>query len=238
MSFFKTLHYAINVFRNVYSDFTKSYEVKKKFSDVAKYVRSKDFMGHSIAGQAKKDSDLGTMWIYEYNCAGSSGREASRFKVSIQHYQESIISMEISLHSNLPEYELDKAMEKLQKTLPDYEPEVKELPKIEKIDYSKFSIAELLDQFDKATATFGENPNEITFAPMVEIRKAIGNQIDAKPLAKRGKYGNALKNIDMYISTIKTQLSSPATAALIGQFVGNYVAEIRSSIGELAGLLG
>lgn len=238
MSFFTKVHYLFNVWKDIYSDFTKSYEVNKKFSDVANYVRSKDFLGHSIAGQVKKDSDIGTTWNYEYNTSGSSGREAARWKVKIQHYQESIISMEVFLHGNLPEYELDNAMEKLQKALPDYEPEVKELPKIEKIDYSKFSLAELLDQFDKATATFGEDPNEATFTPMREIRKAIGDQIDAKPLAERGKYGNALKNVDMYISTIKTQLSNPATAELISQFVDNYVSQIRGSIGELAGLIG
>lgn len=228
------VRYIFDVLTNKSSEYTGSCKPNKKFSDVAEYVRSDKFFKMLVGGRVSQDSDTGYSWKYDY------GNNKVNLSINIQHNGEFINFMKTTLYTEGAEYEYITRIEKMMKALPDYTPtdkektEIKEV--IEKIDYSTYKYMELLDLWDKKADAFNEQPNANTFAPVSEIKKELDKRIGALPLEKRGAFTNALKEANLCISALTTQLSNPMTANMVSQFVGTYVPQIKNSIAALATL--
>lgn len=86
--------YWIELITNKKSEYTGSCQPKKRFSDVAAYIRENKF-GKSIAGRVLVNKDLGTQFNYKYVFDGKD-EENGYYNIRISHFGEAIRSMEIS----------------------------------------------------------------------------------------------------------------------------------------------
>jgi len=232
----------INVMLGKFSDYTGSFTPKNKFSDVKEYVKSKKFLGHSMAGRALRDVENGSIWDYEYDAGGGNSRtDCMHVVVRVSHFGEFIRNMTIELHSNNPKEEMEKAVKKMEQALPVYEGEEK-APKEEKetyvevevVDYSGKSFSELLTEMDNTLKDFAKTPNMAKLTAIKQIRSAMDDKLE---LAEKGKYSDAFGKIDLYITTLNSQLSNPVMAKNAGQFVEGYVSQMRTALSEIAAKL-
>lgn len=211
------------------SEITISSDMKKKFSDVAKYVRENK-IGKSMAGNAVKNTDNGYVFTYEYNFGGKGD---SYYILTVNHRGENILSMDLNFRGEGAAYTAKDALKRMDKALPDFAGEPVE--KIEAIDYSSNTLNELVDIFDKKLQEFSKNPGNALLCELDNLKNTMNNKVNEKPIAERAPFGKPLANIGMYIDALKTQfrmsVSNPA------QFVSTYVPQISASLAELAALL-
>ena len=106
----------IEVFSSKSSTCTYSSSPKKKFSDVVEYVRQGK-IGKSLAGSVRTDADSGFLFTYEYHF----GKTTSNFyQVKIQHRGEIIDNITITMRDSGAVLTVKEALNKIEKTLPDY----------------------------------------------------------------------------------------------------------------------
>lgn len=213
--------------------YTTSCKPKKKFSDVANYVRESKFYGKSEAGQVSVDTDTGALFHYKYlfDRTRSSGRH---YEVKVFHAGETILNMEVKLYDTGAAYYAKKSIAKMEAALKDFESNEKQ-SQAPKIDYSSKEFYELLDIIDQKIQAFANNACISTFNEIVEVKIAIDMRINTIPLDQRGKYSKAMSDLNLYVSTLKTQLANPHID--VNQFVGTYVPQMQIAISELASLI-
>lgn len=223
------------------SSFKKSFQINKKFSDVAKMVRDLKLFGTSMAGKIMKDVDNGRAFAFNYDCAGGKATGASFYDIVIVHRGEKIEYMEIDYFGAGANYCVHKAIEKIEKTLEDYVSEdtddtsvATEAP-VEKVDYSDKTLAELVDIMDRELQSFAKSADKASFEKVVAVKEAIEASINEKPLAERGAFSSAISNLNMYVSAIKTQFTIPG--ANVSTFLGTYIPQMQQSIIEISSKL-
>ena len=88
---------------------------------------------------------------------------------------------------------------------------------------------------DAKIQNFAKNACVNTFNEILPVKEAIEAKINAMPLANRGAFASPLSNLNMYITTLKTQFSNPMID--VKQFVGTYVPQMQTAIAEMASLV-
>ena len=229
------IFYLIESITGKMSIYTGSCKPKKKFSDVAQYVREAKLFGNSLIGRAVVDTDTGVLFTYRYYYDGKS--EAKGFyEVNVQHVGEIIQSMQIKLKNCGAAYMTQQVIAKMEATLEDFggkaEPVAAEAPQE---DYSEKDFAELLEIIDQKIQAFGANANTATFNEIVPVKNAIEAKVNAISLAERGAYSKPMSNLNMYVNTLKTQLANPMID--VNQFVGTYVPQMQAAVAELMALV-
>ena len=232
--------YFIEAITGKNSSYQKSFKPNKKFSDVVKMVRDFKLFETSMKGKVMKDVDTGKAFVFSYDCAGGQGG-AAWFDIKIVHHGEKIEYMEFDYFCAGAHHCVNKAIEKIEKTLEDYVSEdtddtsvATEAP-VEKVDYSDKTLAELVDIMDKELQIFAKSADKASFEKVVAVKEAIEALINAMPLADRGAYSSAISNLNMYVSAIKTQFTIPG--ANVGTFLGTYIPQMQQSIVDIASKL-
>ena len=226
--------YWIELITNKKSEYTGSCQPKKRFSDVAAYIRENKF-GKSIAGRVLVNKDLGTQFNYKYVFDGKD-EENGYYNIRISHFGEAIRSMEIRYKTYGAAYTVKLYIKKMEKELKDFDPGEQVVVEQPKVDYSGKEMPELLEILDKKISEFGADANATTFNEILPVKEALDKKINAIPLAKRGGYSGPLSNLNMYISTLKTQLANPVVD--VSQFAGTYVSQMQASVAQMASLEG
>lgn len=224
----------IETFTKKQSTYTTSYKGKKKFSDVAEYVRSGKLLGKSLRGNATIDTDMGSIFHYKYLYNGTD-TAAGYYEITIQHLDEAILSMEITCRAEGSAYSTKKQIAKMEADLKDVEIKTEPVVQAPKMDWSAKELPEILDALDKKISEFSANACAATFNEILPIKEALDTKINAIPLAERGKFSSPVSNLNMYINTLKTQLSNPMID--VKQFVGTYVPQMQSALAEIAALI-
>lgn len=230
----ETILYWVEIFTHKKSEYTGSCQPKKKFSDVAAYIRENKF-GKSIAGRVLVDKDLGTQFNYKYVFDGKD-EENGYYNIRISHFGEAIRSMEISYKTQGAAYTVKQLIKKMEKELKDFDSGEQVVVEQPKVDYSGKEMPDLLEILDKKISEFGADANATTFNEILPVKEALDKKINAIPLAKRGGYSGPLSNLNMYISTLKTQLANPVVD--VSQFAGTYVSQMQASVAQMASLEG
>ncbi|MBR1975174.1 MAG: zinc ribbon domain-containing protein [Clostridia bacterium] len=114
--------------------------------------------------------------------------------------------------------------------LPDLEKVNIEEPAAPAIDYATKTMLELVELLDESASNFADAPSASMFEPMKAIKEELAKRIKKVPLDARGQFSQPMSQIDMYISTINTQLSNSVMAAQISSFAGTYVSQIQSQL--------
>lgn len=213
------------------STYTGSCNPKKKFSDVAKYIREGKFLGKSTGGQVSVDSDTLSMFTYKYLFNGKND-QSGYYDITIYHFNEQIKSMEIKYYNAGAAYMTKQAIAKMEAALEDFEGTTEKANETPKVDYSGKELLELLEIIDAKVQNFSKNANFATLNEIVPVKEAIEAKINEIPLAKRGAFSSPMSNLNMYITTLKTQFSNPMID--VKQFVGTYVPQMQAAIAELA----
>lgn len=216
------------------STYTTSYEGKKKFSDVAEYVRAGKLLGKSLRGNATVDTDMGSIFNYKYLFNGIDG-SAGYYEVNIQHMGDVILSMKVKCHAEGAAYVTKKQIAKMEAELKNFEGKAEPVKQTPMVDWSAKELPEILDAFDKKISEFNSNACVATFKEMLPVKEALDAKINALPLAERGKFSSPVSNLNMYINTLKTQLANPMID--VKQFVGTYVPQMQSALAEIAALI-
>ena len=211
------------------SEITVSSDMKKKFSDVAKYARENK-IGKSLAGNTVKNSDNGYVFTYEYNFGG---RGDAYYILTVNHRGENIISMNLNFKCEGAAYTAKDALNRMEKEIPDFAGAPVEEIKI--IDYSSNSLQELVDIFDKKIQEFSKKPDNALLLEIDNLKNTINDKVNEKPIAERAPFGKPLANMGTYIDALKMQFQMGAGNP--AQFVGTYVPQISASLAELAALL-
>ncbi len=214
------------------STYTTSNNCKKKFSDVAAYVRENKLLGKSLAGRVVSDMDSGAMFQYKYSY-GSRGDDGY-YEVTVYHFGQVIQSMEVKLYESGAAYLVKKALATMNKELEDFDGKQENIEESPKVDYSVNTMGELIDLLDKAISAFGATPSAATFKDISEIKEALDKKISDIPLAERAPYTKAMSNMNMFIESIRTQLNIPGYD--IKNSAGTYVSQMQTSLAELAAL--
>lgn len=229
------IFYLIESVTGKMSTYTGSCKPKKKFSDVAKYVREGKLLGTSLIGRAVVDTDTGgVLFNYKYYYNGKS-EEKGFYEVTIQHFGESIQSMEIKLKNCGAAHMTKQVIAKMEAALEDYKGKAEPIAEAPKVDYSGKEFPELLEIIDKKIQDFAANANVATFNEIIPVKNAIEAKVNAISLAERGAYSKPMSNLNMYINTLKTQLANPMID--VNQFVGTYVPQMQAAIAELMALV-
>lgn len=225
------IYHVIEVILNKKSEYTTTYQPKKKFSELAEYVRDGKLLGHSLAGRATNDSDNGYVFTYDYLMNGKDSMGGS-YSVVIRHMGEYIESCEVKSYTAGAAYIAKKAIQTMEETIKDCV--VKAEPKKEepKADYSGKSMDELVDMMDKKLQAFGADVSIKNLNSFVEVKEALEAKINALPLAERSPFSKPLGDINMFVNTIKTQLSNPMLDAK--QFAGTYVMQMSAALADIA----
>ena len=205
-----------------------SYQGQKKFSDVVAYIKSGKF-GKDIGSRVLTDTDDGKIFRYNYDFGKGRG-----FKVTIIHQGELITSMEYERDSSGAIYTIKRDLNVMDDKLPDYVPE-KNAPEvvIPKVVYSKKSLKDLVNIFDKELQELSKNPTPNTLATISDVKNAINDKINEKPIAERTPFKKPLGDMSMYIEALSMQINNGNT-----QFVGTYLPQIESALSELASIIG
>ncbi|MBR6737742.1 MAG: hypothetical protein IKL82_05215 [Clostridia bacterium] len=206
---------------------TISYKGSKKFSDVVEYVRAKKF-GTDITASVIRDTDNGMMFVYELDF----GRGNGRYTITIHHRGETITDMTYFRECRGAVLTIKSDLNKMDKELPDYEPKAEEevvVVEVPTVDYSKKDLKKLVDIFDEKLQELESAPSSATLQEIVNIKKAISDKINKKPVAERAPYKKPLADMGMYIDALNMQFSAGST-----QFVGTYVPQIATALAELA----
>lgn len=211
------------------SEITISSTPKKKFSDVAAYIKENK-IGKSLAGQTVTNTDNGYIFKYEYNFGGD---RKTYYVVTIQHRGENILSLELNFKCEGAAYTAKDALKRLEKKIPDFEGAPAE--EIPVVDYSSNSLKELVDIFDKKLQVFSKAPSLSTLSELENIKNAMNDKVNEKPLGERATFSKPIGNIAMYIDALKMQLGNSAFNPT--QFVGTYVPQISAALAELATLV-
>ena len=215
------------------STYTGSCLPKNKFSDVVQYIRDGKFSGTSLAGQVMIDSDLGTLFQYKY-LFNRKDPDGDLCEIKISHFGETIRSMEITTRESGAAYCVKQRIKEMEAALPKFDGS-DSTSSIPKVDYSGKELSELLDIIDQKIQAFSKNANITTFNEILPVKDAIEAKINSISLAERGKFSAPIKNLNMYISTLKTQLASPMLD--VSQFAGTYVSQMQSAIIDIAQLI-
>lgn len=232
--------YIIEAITGKNSSYQKSFKPNKKFSDVVKMVRDFKLFETSMKGKVMKDVDTGKAFVFSYDCAGGQGG-AAWFDIKIVHHGEKIEYMEFDYFCGGAHHCVNKAIEKIEKTLEDYTSEdsveatIAKEPIVEKEDYSGKTLAELVDIMDKELQSFAKSADKASFETVVAVKEAIEASINEKPLAERGAFSSAISNLNMYVSAIKTQFTIPG--ANVSTFLGTYIPQMQQSIIEISSKL-
>lgn len=213
------------------SEFTVSTKPKKKFSDVANYIRENK-IGKSLAGNTVTNTDSGFIFRYEYNFGGD---RSSYYDVEISHRGEIIDSLKLHFKGEGASYTAKDALKRLEKDVPDYEGELVVEPQAPKENYSEKTMAELVDIFDKKLQEFSREPSKASLTVLIDIKNAISDKVNEKPLAERAPFGTPIMNINMYLDALKMQFAAPGGNPT--QYVGTYVPQISAALAQLAALL-
>ena len=211
------------------SEITISSDMKKKFSDVAKYARENK-IGKSLAGNTTINTDNGYVFTYEYDFGCGKGRS---YSLTVNHRGENIISMDLNVKYEGAAYMAKDALKRMDQALPDFAGAPVEEIKV--VDYSSNTLKELVDIFDKKLQEFSKKPGNSSLAELDNLKSTMSDKVNEKPLAERAPFSKPLSNIGMYIDALKTQFKmSPENPT---QFVSTYVPQISASLSELAALL-
>ena len=215
------------------SDIEISSDMKKKFSDVTAYIKANN-IGKSLSGKTIRDTDSGFLYEYEYNFGG---KNPSYYNVLIGHRGEKIDSFKLKYHCEGAAAEAKFAIKKMQESIPDFVGEETKMTveKVPAIDYSANTLSELVDVFDKKLQEFSKNPSLTSLTELENIKNAMNDKVNEKPLAERANFGKSISNIAMYIEAMKMQFKMPGANPT--QFVGTYVPQITASLAELQALL-
>lgn len=213
------------------TDTTLSYQPKKKFSDVVEYIRAGK-MGKSMVGRATRDTDTGYLFEYEY--AGDGVRFSNGgYQVTINHIGEKIISLKVHSKTEGSSWDAKEKLNGIEKKLPDFDAgEVADVPVAPAEDYSEKTLAELVDVLDKKVKELGKNPGLATLNAVADVKNAISDKVDEKPIAERAPYSQSLTNLTMYIDALKMQMNSPLANPT--QFVSTYIPQMNAAIADLA----
>lgn len=211
------------------SEITISSDMKKKFSDVATYVRENK-IGKSLAGKTVQNTDNGYVFTYEYNFGGNG---ETYYILTVNHRGENIISMNLNYKCEGAAYTAKDAFKRMNKAIPDFAGEPVEEIKV--VDYSSNTLNELVDIFDKKLQEFSQKPGNASLADLDNLKNTMNNKVNEMPIAERAPFGKPLANIGMYIDALKTQFKMSALNPT--QFVSTYVPQISASLAELAALL-
>lgn len=226
--------YLIESLSNKQSKYTTSFQTKKKFSDVASYIREFKFMGKSLAGRVVADSDNGRIFRFEYHF-GANKSVAGYYEIMIAHYNEVISEFQVTQMNSGAAYMTKKSIQEMEAKLPDFEGTAEPVKEQPKVDYTTKTFSELLEIMDAKIQEFAANANSSTFAEIIPVKEAMDVLVNKIPLAQRGAYNTPMSNLNMYISALKTQLSNPMIDA--SQFVGTYVPQMQSALAQLAALV-
>ena len=211
------------------SEITISSDMKKKFSDVAKYARENK-IGKSLAGNTVKNTDNGYVFTYEYSFGANS---KTYYILTVNHRGDNIISMNLTYKVEGAAFVAKDALKRMDKALPDFAGGPVEEIKV--VDYSSKTLKELVDIFDKKLQEFSKKPDKSSLAELDNLKNTMSDKVNEKPIAERGPFGKPLSNMGMYIDALKSQfqmgLGNPT------QFVSTYVPQISTSLSELAALL-
>ena len=227
------IFYWIEALTGKRSTYTGSCQPKKKFSDVAKYVREFKLLGQSTGGQVSIDTDTGTIFNYKYLFNGKDD-SSGYYEVTVYHFGELIKSMEIKYHNPGAAYMTKNAIAKMENALEDFEAKAEEVKSVPKVDYSGKELPALLEIMDRKIQDFAANTTLATFNEIVLVKDAIDAKINAISLAERGKFSAPMSSLNMYMNTLKTQLANPMID--VKQFVGTYVPQMQAAIAELAAI--
>ena len=215
------------------STYTASSNCKKKFSDVAAYVRENKLLGKSLAGRVVADMDSGAMFQYKYSY-GSRGDDGY-YEVTIYHFGQAIQSMEVKLYESGAAYLVKKALATMDKELEDFAGKQENIEEAPKVDYSVNTMCELVDLLDKAISAFGSTPSVATFNDIATIKEALDKKISDIPLAERAPYSKPMSNISMFVDSIRTQLQIPGYD--IKNSAATYVSQMQSALAEFAAVV-
>lgn len=225
------IFYWIEALTGKRSTYTGSCQPKKKFSDVAQYIREFKLLGKSVGGQVSVDTDTGSMFNYKYLFNGKNNQDGY-YDITVYHFGEMIKSMEIKYHNPGAAYMTKKAIEKMLAALEDYEAKKVEEKVVPSVDYSQKDLAELLEVIDQKIRSFAANACSATFNEIIPVKEAIDAKINQIPLAERSAYTAPMSNLNMYITTLRTQLSNSMID--VKQFVGTYVPQMQAAVADLA----
>ena len=180
------------------------------------------------------DTDSGTLFHFKYLADGRSN-SAGYYEVRIRHIGETINGMEVKQYDSGAAYTTKKALEKMEETLKDHVSSAQECKPIVAENYSKKDFPALLDALDKKIQAFSANACAATFNEILPVKMAIEAKINAISLEERGKFSAPMSNLNMYISTIQTQLANPLID--IKMFAGTYVSQMQLVLTELVSLI-
>jgi len=214
---------------NKISRATVSYNGKKKFSDVVAYIKSGKF-GTDIGSRVLRETDNGTIFNYEYDF----GKGCS-FRVTICHRGEVIKSMEYERNCRGAIFTVKNHLNTMDEALEDFEGEAVdavEVIEVKKVDYSVNTLNELVDIFDKKLQELSKNPTVAVVSEIADIKNAMNDKINEKPVAERAPFKKPIGDMGMFIDALSMQVSAGST-----QFVGTYVPQIETALSELASLL-
>ena len=208
-----------------------SFTTNKKFSDVANYVREGKFMKRpDVKGQVATDRDSLTAFTYEYLYHNST----PYFKVRIEHSGEKIKRIDTTLRHSGAAWWTKEAIRKLENDLEDYDgtsQEASNPTQVKKIDYSEKTLSDLLEIMDTMLQEFSANASATSFSNIISVKDAMDKKINAMSLAEKSKFSAPLSNLNMYINTIKTQMSIPGIS--VSQFTGTYIPQMQAAISEM-----
>lgn len=221
-----------SIFCKTIREATMSKEIKKDYGDLVEYMKNR-VMRTLGPQQVKEDVEMGNIHRYVKQAGGEL------FECNIYHMGNYATKIEVHRQSTSPVYDIKNLFETIEKKVKDYVPKASDLQQQEEeeVDYSSFDMQKLVEQLDIKVNVFKKHPDKYTFAELEKVKNAISDKVGEMPVSQRGKFSEPLSKIDMYVGTLKTQLSDPRTANLVGQFLGTYIPQIQSAISELAAAL-
>ena len=108
-----------------------------------------------------------------------------------------------------------------------------EKPAEEKIvveDYSNLNLKELVAKFEEKLEIFKADVTKNNLLALTILKTNINTKIKGEEdLEKRSKLVNAFANVNQYIDTLNTQMTSVGPQ-IIQQFLGTYVSQIESAL--------
>ena len=203
-----------------------SYQGKKKFSDVVAYIKAGNF-GKDTFSRVLRETDNGQIFHYDYDFGHGRG-----FNVTIMHRGEVITSMEYERDSSGAIYTIKSHLNTMDDKLPDYEEEEAPVIVVPKVDYSKKTLKELVNIFDKKLQELAKEPSVAAVSAISDIKNAMNDKVNEKPLADRAPFKKPLGDMGMFIDALSMQVSAGST-----QFVGTYVPQIENALSELAAIV-
>ena len=114
----------LSVFFSIFNDKNRtecSFQMttnNKSFADVVNYIQQNK-IGKSLVGKVAKCNDSGYIYTYEYHYDGRSLTGAGGYRVTIQHFGDSITSIKLLMYCAAPQYYVKWNLNKIDELFPD-----------------------------------------------------------------------------------------------------------------------